>query len=611
MGRLVHNTDNEKLTQKRLLRNRLIFAMVLVLISFMVLTGRMAYLQWVNYHYYKSMADGNRISLETLPPMRGKIYDRNGHVLADNRSVFVLRFDRKKMLVTKDYHTDLITLFPEISSERWNTFFARLKTGYRAKVVTFDVHLSESQAAVFASHSNQYPGVSLTAKLKRNYPYKDFVSHALGYVARINDKEVVTLDKERYLGTDVIGKSGVEKEYENILHGYPGYKEIETNARGRVLRTLSTTPAIPGKDIHLTIDIRLQKYIENLLIDQRAAAVVLEPKTGEILAFVSHPGYDLNLFVDGISRKNYDELLNNPSRPLINRVTDGQYPPGSTIKPFVSLSSLENNVITPEKQIFDPGYFIYKDHRYRDWKRGGHGLVNMSDAIEQSCDTYFYELGLKMGIDMIHDSLYPFGFGHITHIDLPAEKKGILPSKAWKREARQENWYNGETIIATIGQGYFLSTPLQLGKAVATLANRGKISQPHLLKGLAPKTDVTELIPINKIGNWEKVIQAMVKVMHGKHGTARAYAKNLNFKMAGKTGTAQVFSLNEGDYDAEKIDRVLHDHSLFIGFAPVDNPEIAISVVIENASAKAAPVAVDIARFYFDNIAIETNKDAN
>ena len=605
MAQLVHNTDAEKLVQKRLLHNRLILAMVFVLILFGVLIARMGYLQWFNYHHYKSMADGNRISIETIPPMRGKIFDRNGHVLADNQSIFVLRFDKKKMNKQENYPEQLMQLFPEIAADKWQDFFKRLQSGYRAKVLTFDVNLTEKQAATFAANSDRFPGVTLTAKLKRYYPYKDLVSHALGYVGRISDKEIQTLDTDRYLGTDVIGKSGIEKQYEDLLLGYPGYKEIETNARGRVLRTLSTTPATPGKDIHLTLDIRLQKYAEKLLEDQRAAVVVMEPKTGEILAFISHPGYDLNLFVDGISQKNYDELIHNKGRPLINRVTDGQYPPGSTIKPFVSLGSLENGIITAEKQIFDPGYYVYMDHRYRDWKRGGHGLVNMSDAIEQSCDTYYYDLGLKMGIDMIHDALYPFGFGHETGIDLPAEKNGILPSKAWKKEARGQNWYNGETIIATIGQGYFLATPLQLAKSVATLANRGKISEPHLLKNQNTSHNENLLIPINKISNWEKVIQAMVKVMHGPHGTARAYTKGLPFKMAGKTGTAQVFSLNEEEYDADNIDRTLRDHSLFIGFAPVDNPEIAISVVIENASTKAAPVAVDIARYYFEHLATE------
>lgn len=606
--KLAYSSDDDKVLQKKLLRNRLFFAMAFTLLLFSLLIARMAYLQWTNYSHYKGMADGNRISLETLPPTRGKIYDRNGILLADNQPIFVLKFDKKQIPNISKTKANLISFLPGLPSKTADKFFDRLTHFHNAKPIILPYTLSEKEAAVFAVQSHLFPGVNLTAQLKRTYPFKSSMAHALGYVGKINPRETAKLDKERYQATDVMGKNGVEKQYEDRLHGYPGFQEIETNARGRILRTLSTQPAIPGEDIHLTIDIKLQTYIENLLKDQKASVVVLEPQSGEVLAIVSNPSYDLNQFVGGISQTNYDRLLNNKKRPLINRATSGQYPPGSTIKPFVSLGALENGIITEKHSIFDPGYFVFKDHRYRDWKRSGHGRVNMSSAIEQSCDTYFYDLSLKMGINTIHDYLYPFGFGHKTGIDLPSEKEGILPSKEWKKSTKGVNWYKGETIIASIGQGYFLATPLQLAKSAAMIANRGKIIQPHLLK----YKHIPELphIPIKKNTHWENVIKAMAKVMHGTRGTARRYTRNIDFKMAGKTGTAQVFSLNEGEYHKADIRKGLHDHSLFLGFAPIQKPKLAIGVIIENADVKAAPISVKITNYYLTEILNTAGQDS-
>ena len=409
------------------------------------------------------------------------------------------------------------------------------------------------------------------------------------------------LNEKAYRGTDIIGKSGIERFYESTLHGTPGIQQIETNARGRVLRNLETLPAKAGQDIHLTIDIALQEFAESLLENKRGGIVAIDPRNGEILAFVSMPTFDPNLFVDGIDQSSYSHLLNNPDRPLINRVINGQYPPGSTIKPFVALGAIENNYITPTKKIYDPGYLLYKEHRYRDLKRNGHGLMDMNDAIEQSCDTYFYELSLDMGIDAIHDAMAPFGFGEQSGIDIHGESKGILPSQAWKMETKGKPWYRGETVIASIGQGYNLSTPLQLARATAILANRGQIIKPHLLRSSHPED--LQQIEIKDIDNWEKVILGMKNVMHGKRGTARRHGADLPFKMAGKTGTAQVYSLNAGDYDADTIREKLRDHSLFIGFAPVDNPTIAVSVIVENGgsgSATAAPMAVSLISKYLE-----------
>ncbi len=606
MPKLTYSTNDEKIIQKKLLKNRLFFAMGFTLLLFSILILRMAYLQWTNYELYKGMAEGNRISTQVLPPSRGKIYDRNGVLLADNQPVFVLKFEKKKINDIEQTQTNLAQILPGLPLTRTEPFFKRLKRYYNARPLTLPTFLTEKQAAIFAVQSHRFPGVTLTAELKRVYPFKSNLAHALGYVGKINPQEAQTLDRERYRGTKIIGRSGIERQYEDILHGHPGFKKVETNVRGRILRTLSTTPAIPGQDIQLTIDIHLQSYIEELLGDRKASVVVMKPQTGEILALVSSPSYDLNLFIGGISHKEFNKLLNDKYKPLINRATNGQYPPGSTIKPFMSLVSLENEVISKYKKIFDPGYFDFKGHRFRNWKRTGHGWVDMNDSIAKSCDTYYYKLSLEMGIDMIHDYLQPFGFGRKTGIDLPSEKTGILPSREWKKTTLGENWFTGETILTSIGQGYFLATTLQLAKATSILANRGKVVQPHLLKNKS--LDRQQHIPIQKHTNWESVIQAMVDSMHNPKGTGYRYARHIDFEIAGKTGTSQVFGLNQGEYDPSTIAKHLRNHSLFIGFTPVKRPEIAISVIIENADIKAVPIAVNITNFYLNDISQSIKK---
>lgn len=602
------NSDAEALAEKKLFRNRLIVALLFVLTLFGVLIGRMVYLQWFNFEHYHLLAEDNRIAIETLPPTRGKIFDRNQVLLADNQPVFTLKFTREKMDDLAAVETLVAQLLPDFSPTQREKFFERLKRSSRSKSQLLPYSLSEEEAARFAVQSYQYPGVELTARLKRIYPYGASAVHALGYVGRINNKELSQLDEREYRGTDVIGKLGIEKFYESRLHGLPGIQQVETNARGRVLRKLETLPATPGENIQLTLDIQLQQYAESLFQEhKRGAIVALDPKSGEVLAYVSMPVFDPNLFVDGIGRSTYAELLNNPHKPMINRAINGQYPPGSTIKPFVALGAIENNYISPLKKIFDPGYFEYKNHRYRDWKRTGHGLVDMDAAITQSCDTYFYELSLDMGIDAIHDAMAPFGFGEVTGIDIPGESKGILPSQAWKREAKGEPWYRGETIISSIGQGYNLTTPLQLAKATAILANGGKIIQPHLLKDA--ELPPPQQVEIKDIDNWNRVVTSMRNVMHSLRGTAYRSARGLPFEMAGKTGTAQVFSLNEADYDAETLDKRLHDHSLFIGFGPLENPQIAVAVVVENGgggSSTAAPMGVNLIKKYLELNAVIT-----
>ncbi|GAB6069622.1 penicillin-binding protein 2 [Thiomicrorhabdus hydrogeniphila] len=591
------NSDAETHQKKRLYRFRLYFAYGFVLLLFAFLIARMAQLQWFDYDRYHGLAEGNRISVETLPPTRGKIYDRNHILLADNQPVYALTMIRENMDDVHAFELALMKLLDNVKPEKIEAYFKKFVKRNRSKSYTLPFTVSEEQAARFSVISYKYPGVTLTARLKRVYPFKSTGVHAIGYVGRINIKELKGLNEKEYLGTNIIGKSGIEKYYESDLHGSPGIQQIETNARGRILRKLETIPAIPGKDLHLTLDIKLQQYAESLLKGKRGAMIALDPQNGEVLAFASMPTFDPNLFVDGIDQKNYSRLLNDPDRPFINRAINGQYPPGSTIKPFVALGAIENNYISPTKKIFDPGYFEFAGHRYRDWKRWGHGLVDMNAAIAQSCDTYFYELSLKMGVDNIHDALAPFGFGSKTNIDINGESTGILPSQAWKQKTKGKPWYRGETIISAIGQGYNLATPLQLAKATAILANRGKIIQPHLLRNDL-KDSSSEQIQINKISNWEAVIQGMKDVMHGARGTARKEGKGLPFKMAGKTGTAQVFSLNQGKYNASELAKRLHDHSLFIGFAPVDKPQIAVAIIVENGGSGAAPLAVDLIKRY-------------
>lgn len=593
-----YQTEEDVFLEKRLFRSRIQFALAFVILLFLILIGRMFYLQWSNFSLYHALSEGNRVSVAPVPPPRGHILDRNQIVLAENIPVFNLAFYRHQIPQLNELQAELKTILPDIPATDIDRFFKKLSRANRYKAQYLPYKLSEKQAATFSVNSHKLPGVMLEARLKRHYPFGKTAVHALGYVGKINQKEAERLSLSRYQGTEITGKLGVEKFYEDQLHGYPGVQEIETNARGRILKTLETTPATPGKDVQLTLDIELQKYIESLVGDTKAAIVALNPKNGEILAYVSTPGYDPNLFVDGISHQNYKSLLEDRNHPLINRVINGQYPPGSTVKPFVGLAALERKQISTHKKIFDPGYFIYKEHRYRDWKRKGHGWVNMDKAIAQSCDTYFYDLGLQMGIDMIHDELYPFGFGHKTGVDLHGESIGILPSKAWKKAAKGESWFNGETIIAAIGQGYFTSTPLQLAKATAILANRGGIVHPHLVKKQG--SEEHQQIRIVSHENWENIIKYMTHVLHKPNGTAFTYARNLKFRMAGKTGTAQVFSLNEEEYDEEAIRKNLRDHSLFVGFAPVNEPQIAISVIIENSTQKAAPVAVKIAKHFLD-----------
>lgn len=580
-------------------KQRLWIALAVILITFSGLITRMVYLQYHHYETYLGLAEGNRISVQVIPPERGKIYDRQGRILADNRPVFSLSFTRERIPNLAESINDLQVLFPDLDPERLEQFAQRILRLPRHQTHVFPVSLNEQQAAVFAAHNHKFPGIQLTARQKRVYPFGETTSHLVGYVGRISEQDMARIDRARYRGTDIIGKSGLERFYESSLHGQPGLRRVETNARGRVIRILEQIPATPGEDLHLTVDIRLQQFLEQELAGRRAAAVAIEPSTGQILAFVSTPSYDANLFVDGISHSEYNTLLNDPERPLINRASRGQYPPGSTTKPITALGALELGFTTMTERIFDPGYFEFQDRRYHNWRREGHGWTDLKRSIVESVDTFYYKMSLDMGIDTIHDILAPFGFGALTGVDHPGEQMGILPSQAWKRATHGQPWFRGETIISSIGQGYNLVTPLQLAQATSILANRGKVITPHFKRDLEP---TMHQLPIRNRQNWEYVINGMIDSVHTPRGTAWSSGRHIQgYKIAGKTGTAQVFSLNDQLYVEEELDKRLHNHALFVAFAPAHQPNIAISIIVENGGGggrTAAPIAIRAIDYY-------------
>ncbi|WFE69072.1 penicillin-binding protein 2 [Thiomicrospira sp. R3] len=591
--------------------------MILVIFMvFMTLIARMTYLQWFNHEKYLSRADGNRISVQTLPPQRGHIFDRNQVLLAGSVSNYKLSFRRENIIQFDSTFEQLKTLFPEIESSLLDEFSQTLRRTPRHRDLALPYSLTEKQAAIFAAQRFRFPGVTLQAQLKRTYPLESSGVHFLGYVGRISQNDLQRLDARRYRGTEVTGKIGIERAYEDRLHGYPGLQTVESNAQGRVVRILDTIAPKQGENITLTIDSRLQRFIEEKLGDRRAAVVAISPLNGEILALVSTPTYDPNLFVDGINHTNYNALINNPNKPLINRAIRGQYPPGSTTKPFVALGALEQGAITMTERIFDPGYFEFQGHRYRNWRRQGHGWTDLKRSIVESVDTFYYKMSLDIGIDGLNSMLSPFGFGERTGIDIPGEASGILPSQEWKRATHGEPWYRGETIIASIGQGYNLVTPIQLAQATAILANRGRIIQPHLLKSensdiqnfIDPTSELdrSDQIPIRSRNHWEYVIQGMIDSVHTPRGTAWNAGRHINdYQIAGKTGTAQVFSLHDTDFNADELDPRLHSHSLFIAFAPASNPKIAIAVIAENAGSGgrvAAPIAIETIDYYLKEL---------
>ncbi|MGV6476450.1 penicillin-binding protein 2 [Azotobacter vinelandii] len=603
--------DHEK--DARLVRARAVVGATAIVLLSLVLVVRLYYLQVVQYQHHSTLAENNRIHVQPIPPNRGLIFDRNGVILADNRPSFSLTVTRER---AGDWQKVLDTIVEvlELGPEERALFEKRVRQGRRPfEPVPVLFELSEEQIARIAVNQFLLPGVEVAAQLVRHYPQGEHFAHSVGYVGRINERELKKLDPVDYSGTHHIGKTGVELFYEDLLHGQVGYEEVETNARGRVLRVLKHTAPVPGKDLTLTLDLNLQKAAEAALGDRRGAVIAIDPATGGVLAMVSQPSFNPNLFVTGISVKDYAALRDSIDRPLYNRVLRGIYPPGSTIKPMVALAGLDSGVVERGTRVFDPGFFQLPNvsHKYRNWNRGGDGWVNMEAAITRSNDTYFYSLAHRMGIDRLHRYLSQFGIGQRVSLDMFEEASGLMPSREWKRVSRRQAWYPGETLITGIGQGYMLATPLQLAQATALLANKGKWHRPRLLMqadGLTPEQLVANGlletrptppdIQLREPHNWDLISSDMQQVVHGARGTAHKVGATARYRIAGKSGTAQVVAIRQGErYNRNKLQERHRDHALFIAFAPAENPRIAVAVMVENGesgSGVAAPVAKQV-----------------
>ena len=595
-----------------LFRRRLGIAGVLVLLAFGGLSARFFYLQVVQHAHYQTLAETNRIAIVPIVPNRGVITDRNGVVLAQSYSAYTLEIQPSRV-ANLDATIDALTGIVDVQPRDRKRFRKLLDESKNFESLPLRTRLSDEEVARFAVNRYRFPGVEIKARLFRQYPYGEIASHVVGYIGRINDRDVQRIDEwsevANYKGSDYIGKIGVELSYERELHGKTGFEEVEVDAAGRAVRTLSRTPPVSGNDLRLSIDIRLQEIAEKAFGDRRGALVAIEPATGDVLAFVSKPGFDPNLFVEGIDTANWELLNDSPDKPLLNRPLRGAYPPGSTIKPFLALSALGSGKRTPTQTIFDPGYFQIagQAHRFRDDKPGGHGTVDMYKSIVVSCDTYYYILASETDIDDNAKFLSLMGFGQKTGIDIDGELTGVLPSREWKRarfagkDYREEHrkWYLGDSISAGIGQGYNAFTPIQQAHAIATIANDGVAFRPHLVKtvrdvrtgavrDVVPEPSYT--VPI-KPEHLAFVKNALVGV--NKEGTGAAAFVKAPYVSAGKTGTAQVYSLKGEKYSA-KIDERLRDHAWFIAYAPVDKPRIAVSVLVENGgfgAQAAAPIA--------------------
>lgn len=582
---------------------RAIIAGLVVLFAVLLITWRMVQLQIFEHQHFTTLSRENRVKVLPLPPTRGLIYDRNGVLLAQNRPAYSLEITPEQVDGLERTLTELAEVI-EIGEEDLERFWKLKKRKRRFDSVPVRVNLSVDETAKFAVHRHRFPGVDIKAQLLRHYPHDVKTTHVLGYVGRVSQRDLERIDASNYAGTSHIGKIGVEKTYESALHGAVGLEQVEVNAAGRHVRTLSQTPPQPGVDVHLHIDIGLQEVAMKAFAEHNGAAVAINPQNGGVLAFVSQPGYDPNLFVEGISRTNYKALQEDDSRPLYNRALRGQYPPGSTVKPFMGLTGLERNAVQYDSSVYCPGFYQLPgvSHRYRDWKKTGHGPMDLESSIVQSCDVFFYKLAHDLGVDTLNEYLSQFGFGRRTGIDLTGESGGLLPSRAWKKRARRQPWYPGETLIMGIGQGYFLSTPLQLAAATAAIANNGTFHTPRVVDYLrsrdsgeiTPIPPHTAEIPIGRWQNWEDVRNAMVEVVEGARGTAKRI-RSEHYRIAGKTGTAQVFTVaQDAEYDEETLEKKLRDHALFIAYAPVEDPQIAVAVIVENGGhggAVAAPIA--------------------
>ena len=585
---------------------RLILGAFIMIVLSIVIFWRYYYLQVSSFSEFMTRSESNRVLVEPISPRRGSIYDRNGVILAKNRSSFNLTVVKEragdiKLLISKI--NGLVNL-SELEIDRFYKQLKRRRRPYQAIPLKLD--LSEEDQAILAVNQHDLKGILVTAKLLREYPFAFETAHALGYVGYINDKENDSLDPVLYAGTFVVGKTGLEKKYEDDLIGRPGYQTVEINNRGRIMRQLKREDPLDGKDIHLYLDHRLQQKAYEALGGERGAIVVLEVDTGGVLAMASAPSFNSGEFVMGMSHKNYNALIGSSDQPLFDRVLAGQYPPGSIMKPVFALAALNTKVITERYNINDRGYFQLPNskHKYRDWKKGGHGnSIYLNDAIIQSCDTFFYNLSTLMPIDTFYEYGSSFGLGEKTGIDMPFEQSGIMPSHSWKKKNRNLSWYPGDTINTSIGQGFTLATPMQLAVMTAGIASQGEIRIPQLVQNPQKSNSLKRKVEISE-ENWKYVHQAMNDVVHSARGTARGINRGLNYRIAGKTGTVQVVGIKQKErYNAATTPKHHRDHALFAAFAPKENPKIAIVVIIENGgsgSSRAAPVARKIIDSYMD-----------
>lgn len=600
----------------RIIRHRAIVGSIFIVTLMIILFARMYYLQVIQYKYHSTLSEKNRVHTQAIPPIRGIIYDRNGIVIASNEPSFNLTFTRER---AKDWTTIIDTLVEvlHLTDEDKESLVNKVKQRSRPfESIPLLYELTEEQRAIIAVNQPRLPGVEVEVQFIRNYPYGKLFAHSVGYVGRISDQDLKRVDPVEYSGTHHIGKTGAERFYESMLHGQVGYEEVETNARGKVMRVLSQTQPTAGQNLTLTLDYYLQKMAMQVLEDKRAAIVALDPRNGEILALVSSPSYDPNPFVTGISQKDYNALANNPDKPFLNRAIYGTYPPGSTVKPLVALTGLEVGATTPEEKVFDPGFYQLPNstHKYRNWNRGGDGWINMETAIMRSNDTYFYDLAYKIGINNLHKYLTSFGLGQRVSLDMYLEESpGIMPSREWKEQAHKQRWYPGHTLITGIGQGDMQTTILQIAQATSLIANHGHWIRPHLLK-FADNLTIDQLIANGSINttdrptppniklknqdNWNIVNQDMQQVVHGARGTARKMGSTATYRIAGKSGTAQVVAIRQNErYDSKSLNERHRDHALFVAFAPAEKPRIVVAIIIENGesgSGLAAPIVKQV-----------------
>ncbi len=606
MSRLyLGSTIKNKYQEQKLFKARF-FALSIILITLMIiLIGRLFYLDIAKFSQYQTLSKKNQLNIISLPPTRGLIYDRNGKLLAKNIPVFSLEIMPEKAGNLKQL-IDKLTNLVDLNDSDISSFYRSLKQHRAFEWIPLKVKLNEQEVANISVNQHFFPGIEVKARLIRSYPYGKTTAHILGFVGRINARENNIIDLKNYSGTNFIGKVGIEKKYEKLLHGQVGHQQVETDASSRVIRTLKKMPSRSGSNLILSIDVELQKAAEKSLEGYQGSVVAIEPNSGEILALVSVPSYDPNPFVQGISQKDYSLLSTSKHQPLYNRAIRGQYPLASTIKPFLALKALDDNIVTLDYQVYDPGWFKLPNtkHLFRDWKRGGHGWVGLKQALIVSCDTYFYQLSELMGINRIDEILNQFGFGHLTQIDMGEELPGLIPSPHWKKTYKNTPWYTGDTLISGIGQGFMLTTPLQLANATAKLANHGKSYRPHLVKSYLRNKQQTNVkliedfpLKLKDPSSWNTVINAMKSVVTNRHGTGFRFGRNPPYTVAIKTGTAQLYSLKQHKFETQDdLPEYLRDHSMVIAFAPTKKPKIAIAVLVENNN-----FASNVARKVIDN----------